>query len=212
METVLYIVRHGFSIANAEKIFTGHTNIPLSELGVKQASHVTDYFLDKKVDVIYSSDLDRAYDTVKGVADSKNLEIIKNQNLREIYAGEWEGKTFSELLEQYPDYSMWRTTVHKVRTTGGESVMELANRVYNEVLKIAKAEIGKTVLIGTHATPLRALIAKISGGSFEKMQDTPWFPNCAIFKISYDGENFSVIDECITEHLKEDISRLPPTV
>ena len=212
METILYIVRHGFSLANAEKIFTGHTNVGLSELGKKQAKHVTDYFIDKKVDAVYSSDLDRAYETVKGVAEIKNLEIIKSKNLREIFAGEWEGKTFSELMEKYPDYSMWRTTVQKVRTTGGESVLEMANRVYNEVLKIAKAEMGKTVLIGTHATPLRALVAKIGGGSFEKMQDTPWFPNCAIFKISFDGENFKVLDSCITEHLKEDLSRLPPTV
>ena len=212
METIIYIVRHGFSLANADKIFTGHTNVALSELGIKQAQHITDYFKDKTVDVIYASDLDRAYDTVKGVAENKNLEIIKSQNLREIFAGEWEGQTFSALTEKYPDYSMWRTTVHKVRTTGGESVLEMANRVYNEVLKIAKTEMGKTVLIGTHATPIRALVAKISGGSFEKMQETPWFPNCAIFKISYDGEKFKVIDGCITEHLKDDISKLPPTV
>ena len=212
METIIYVVRHGFSLANAAKIFTGHTNVALSELGLKQASHVTEYFLDKKVDVIYASDLDRAYETVKGVAESKNLEIIKSKNLREIYAGEWEGKSFSELMEKYPDYSMWRTTVQNVRTTGGESVLEMANRVYNEVLNIAKTEMGKTVLIGTHATPIRALVAKIGGGSFEKMQDTPWFPNCAIFKISYDGEKFKVLDGCITEHLKEDLSRLPATV
>ena len=212
METILYIVRHGNSIANANQIFTGHSNYELSELGLKQASHITEYFSDKHIDVIYASDLKRAYDTVKGVAENKNLEIIKSQNLREIFAGEWEGKTFSELLKKYPDYSMWRTTVHKVRTTGGESVMELANRVYNEVLKIAKAEMGKTVLIGTHATPLRSLIAKICYGSFEKMDTTPWFPNCGIFKISFDGEKFTVLESCITEHLKEDISNLPPTV
>lgn len=212
METILYIVRHGFSVSNAEKIFTGHTDVPLSELGVKQAKSVTEYFNDKDIDVIYSSDLVRAYDTVKGVAQSKNLEVIKDKNLREIFAGEWEGKSFRELAEKYPDYLMWRTTVHKVRTTGGESVMELANRVYNEVLKIAKAERGKRVLIGTHATPLRALIAKIGGGSFEKMQDTPWFPNCAIFKVSFDGEKFTVLDGCITEHLNDNISNLPPNV
>ena len=212
METIIYVVRHGFSLANSDKIFAGYTNTPLTELGKKQAQHITDYFKDKTVDVIYASDLDRAYDTVKGVAESKNLEIIKSQNLREIFAGEWEGKSFRELAEKYPDYLMWRTTVHKVRTTGGESVMELANRVYNEVLKIAKTEMGKSVLIGTHATPLRALIAKIGGGSFEKMDTTPWFPNCGIFKISFDGEKFTVLESCITEHLKEDISNLPPTV
>ena len=212
METIIYIVRHGFSLANAKKIFTGHTNVGLSELGLKQAGHVTEYFLDKKVDVIYASDLDRAYDTVKGVADSKNIQVIKDKNLREIYAGDWEGKSFDELSATYPDYAMWRTTVHKVRTAGGESVIELANRVFNEVTEIAQKEMGKTVLIGTHATPIRALVAKICYGSFEKMDTTPWFPNCGIFKIRYDGEKFSVLEECITEHLKEDLSRLPATV
>ena len=141
METIIYVVRHGFSLANSDKIFAGYTNTPLTELGKKQAQHITDYFKDKTVDVIYASDLDRAYETVKGVAESKNLEIIKSQNLREIFAGEWEGQSFSALTEKYPDYSMWRTTVHKVRTTGGESVLEMASRVYNEVLKIAKTEI-----------------------------------------------------------------------
>lgn len=212
METILYIVRHGNSVANQQHIFTGHLNVELSEAGKNQLKYVEEYFEDKNIDVVYSSDLIRAYDTVKGVAKNKNIPIYKTEKLREIFAGEWEGKHFEVLTEKYPDYAMWRSTVHKVRTECGESVMELANRVFNEVTAIAKKEMGKTVLIGTHATPIRALVAKICYGSFEAMDNIKWFPNCGIFKISYDGEKFTVLEECITEHLKGDILILPTTV
>ena len=212
MQTILYIVRHGHSIANAQKFFTGHLDVELNDTGKRQAEYVKEYFKDKKIDIVYSSDLIRAYDTVKDIAIEKNIPHVKSQNLREINAGDWEGKTFDYLCENYSDFLMWRTTVHKVKTPNGESVLDLANRVFNEVTKIAKTELGKTVVIGTHATPIRALVAKLCYGSFENMDTTPWFPNCGILKLAYDGEKFTVLNECITEHLNGEVSVFPKNV
>ena len=213
MKTILYIVRHANSLANQEKIFAGHSDVALSELGFTQANYVTDYFKDKLVDVIYSSDLIRTISTIKGVADQKGLEIITQSNLREIYAGKWELKPFSQLEEEYGEgFLTWKTGLYNAQPDGGESVEEMANRVFNAVKEIAEKEKGKTIVISTHSTPLRAIISKIKYGTFEKIGEITRLSNASITKISYENNKFEIIDYCITQHLNGAISVLPQNI
>ena len=107
--TTVYFLRHGQSIGNRTKRFLGHTDEDLSELGYLQAELASSFFDLVDIDVIYSSDLLRAYNTVKPIADKKGLPIIKSEKLREIFAGEWEGKTIDHLWENYYDtFSIWK--------------------------------------------------------------------------------------------------------
>lgn len=213
MKTIIYVVRHGNSVANSDKVFAGHTDSPLSELGEKQASYVTEYFEDKQVDVIYSSDLSRAVSTVKGVADSKGLAVIPNQNLREIYAGKWENLSFDTLQEKYGNgFSMWRTGLYEAQPDGGESVQEMAERVFNALTEIAKTESGKTVVIATHSTPLRSIVSKIMYGTFARIGEITRLSNASITKLCYEDGVFTILDYCITEHLKGLITVLPQNI
>ena len=85
-------------------------------------------------------------------------EVISDRNLREIYAGEWEGKKFSELPGLYEKtYGVWLSDIGRSHPDGGESVSELYERIIGEVRKIARENMGKTVLIATHATPIRCI-------------------------------------------------------
>ncbi len=107
--TTLYIVRHGHSVGNLERVFYGHYDGELTDVGDEQAQCVARYFEDKAVDAVYSSDLRRAVNTVKPTAEAKDLTVSGDVNLREIYAGKWENRKISELLEQYPtEYGVWR--------------------------------------------------------------------------------------------------------
>ena len=82
--TKFIVVRHGNSLSNIDKTFTGHIDAPLSEVGVEQAKLVSNYILSEyKVDKVFSSDLSRAVDTIKPFAQKVNLEIIKEK----VYAG-----------------------------------------------------------------------------------------------------------------------------
>ena len=103
MKTTIYFIRHGESQANKRDAFIGHTDLDLTELGHQQAQMAAEYLKDISADVIYASDLKRAYNTAMHTADAKGMEIIPNKNLREIFAGKWEDKTFNELEKSFND-------------------------------------------------------------------------------------------------------------
>ena len=96
--TRLIVVRHAQSIANKMKVFIGHKDLDLTDFGHEQAKLLGEYLVKKEypIDVIYSSDLLRPYHTIEPYAKAVGKEIIKDRELREIYAGEWEGKNFSD--------------------------------------------------------------------------------------------------------------------
>ena len=73
--TRLYIVRHGENVGNINGIFVGHKDISLTEKGHIQAELTARYLEDKPIDVLYSIDLKRAYETCRHIADIKGMEI-----------------------------------------------------------------------------------------------------------------------------------------
>ena len=98
--TRLILIRHGFSMANAEDRFAGYSDFPLSDIGHEQARLAAEYlFANEKIDKIYASDLLRAYHTAPPTAEKFGLPVIKEPRLREIYAGRWEGMKFEEILQ-----------------------------------------------------------------------------------------------------------------
>ena len=88
MNKTIYLVRHGQSETNVSDTFAGQLNTPLSELGMKQSNCLLEFFKNVKIDEIYSSVLQRAYDTIKPVADALNIKIKTDDRIKEIYGGD----------------------------------------------------------------------------------------------------------------------------
>lgn len=207
-ETKLLIIRHGQSIGNLERRFLGHTDLDLSELGYKQAEIVAEYLKNEKIDAVYSSDLKRAYNTVKPIAECRDLKIKTSKNLREIYAGEWENGDYEYLSQNFScEYEKWKTDIGNAYCNGGESVIELQDRVYEEVMKIAIENIGKTVCIGTHATPIRTLYAKIEGIKKDDMYKVPWATNASVTTVLYSNGNLKMVKYAEDEFMGENVTR-----
>ena len=102
--TRILLVRHGESAANGKGFFAGHLDIDLSELGYRQAESTANYIAEKyNVDAVYSSDLMRASHTAEVIAKKIGISIQTNENLREIFAGDWQGLTFDELQKIMPN-------------------------------------------------------------------------------------------------------------
>ena len=102
--TRIIITRHGQSIANENGLFAGYSDFDLTELGKRQACSVSDYLLkNERIDTIYSSDLLRAYHTATPVAKALGISIVKDTLLREIFGGEWEGLSFTDIAERSPN-------------------------------------------------------------------------------------------------------------
>lgn len=209
--TKILLVRHGNSLSNVAKTFTGHINSRLSEMGEKQAERACEFILKNyKVDIIYSSDLSRAVNTVKPLANALNIPIHTDENLREIYGGKWEGVQFSKLEELfYDDYSVWKKTPGLARPTDGESYEEAQTRFYNSVKKIAEDNPNKTVVIASHGGVIRGLQCKLMGLPLSRLNEIEYVVNASVTEIDFNDEKLVWARTNPTEYLDGLITSMP---
>ena len=213
MATKIIMVRHGFSIANEQGKFAGHWDIDLTELGKKQAEMAGKWFKDHPVDAIYSSDLLRAYRTALPIGEALGLPVHKDEGLREIKAGKWEGLCFDRMAEDFPkEAELWMKDLGRSGCPEGETVAELAERVAAAVRRIAERHDGETVCIATHATPIRAVSTLASGVPIEEMSKVPWVANASINVFTYENGRFKAEKLNIIEHLGSLLTSLPDNV
>ena len=211
--TRIYLIRHGNSEANDRLEYAGHTDSKLTKLGLAQAQTLKEFFKDKKVDVVYSSDLQRAYQTVKVVADMFNLPVIPVEDLRELYGGDWEGIPYEDLPTKYPkEFYLWRNSMQDLITPNGESIKELTIRVSNAIRKIVSENEGKNIVIGSHGGSIRTFIAKELNNDTKAISLLGWVPNCSVSTIDYENGVFKEIEIGNDKHVGELASNLPKEV
>lgn len=198
--TKLILIRHGLSETNEKKILAGHLDTPLAEKGIHQAEITAQYVCEKyKVDAIYSSDLKRAKMTAEKIADITKKDIVISENLRELFAGEWEGKKSKDLPILYPEqYYLWINDIGKSHCEGGETIQQLYDRINNEIDKIISENQSKTVVIVSHATAIRAFMVRVFGIKVENMQQIDWVPNASVSE--FDVENGKITPVIIGEN------------
>ena len=199
------MVRHGESEANRHNVFAGHFDADLQDRGLLQANKTAEFVAaNYKIDKIYASDLKRAFKTGKAVADRLGIEPIPDCRLREISAGKWEGMRFDDIMATYTEaYTVWRTDLGNARCTDGESTRELGERILSALSDIAEQNDGKTVLIATHATPVRAMQTYCTFGDFGKMQEIKWVSNASVSEFFYEDGKFTCGKIGQDEHLKD---------
>lgn len=207
----LILVRHGYSLSNQDGTFTGQLDIGLTETGYRQAELVSDYLLKNyKVDAIYSSDLSRAVNTVKKVADTLNLSVIPVKELREIYGGKWEGVKFDSLKEEYGEfYERWTKDKGYVRCPDGECMDDVRIRALKAIEKICQENEGKTVLVATHGGVLRSLQCEFLNIPMSKFHEVQWIPNAGICIVEYENGKYTAKTMGFTKHLEGLDTNLP---
>ncbi len=213
MSTRLIFVRHGFSQSNKDGLFTGQADIPLTELGVRQAECAAEYLKNTKIDKIYSSTLSRAEETAQKTANVLKMDILKHAGLCEINAGDWTEMPFEKIGTDYPEeYKLWRNDMYRCKCPNGESVAEFAQRVTDTVTKIAEENDGKTVMLASHATPIRVISCHALGVDLKDLKSVPWSPNASINIIDYKNGEFVFVKRDIVEHLDGLMTNLPTTI
>ncbi len=212
--TKLLLVRHGESDANCEGFFAGQYDVNLREKGILQAKKTAQFIADNfNIDVVYASDLKRAYKTGEIIAGISGVDIVADEGLREIYAGQWQKKKFDHLVSEFGDtYSVWLDDIGNCRCDGGESVKELGERVLNTLTNIAEKNPDKTIAIATHATPIRAIECLAGGHPIEYMRNIPWVSNASVTEISYDKGEWNLVNIGMDEHLSELKTTFPANV
>jgi broad specificity phosphatase PhoE len=177
-ETTILLVRHGETDWNAERRVQGHTDRPLNETGLAQAQALAEQLSGTPVAAVYSSDLTRAFQTARAVADARGLTATALPELRERDFGTWEGLTDEEVFDRYPE-----------ARTGpwgdAETRDELDVRILAALQEIARRHPAKTVLVVTHGGPLRAMLAHVAGDG------TGPIANCHVVRLAFRNGEFS---------------------
>ncbi len=170
-QRVIYLIRHGaVQMEGNGKRFIGQLDLPLSSEGIQQVQRLKDGFRDAQLSAIFCSDLKRSLETASILAGMQdNLTLAPRPALREISLGQWEGLTFEEVRDRYPDEfeARGRDMVH-YHPPGGESFLDCANRVIPAFLDIVHSTRGN-VLIVAHAGVNRIILCQVLGLSLEKL-------------------------------------------
>ena len=162
--TRLCLVRHGQTDWNLEGRYQGQSDVPLNGNGISQAEALTEKLNGHSFSAIYSSDLIRAHQTAKPIADKLGLSVHTEPRLREINQGEWEGVLVDDIKARYADLWSQRTVDPAgVRPPGGETVSEVAERVYAALDEIARLFPSGHVLIVSHGLSIATAICRDRG-------------------------------------------------
>lgn len=147
----LYVARHGETVWNAEYRVCGRTDLPLTERGLEQARLLAREAMGKGIDLIIASPMKRAMQTAQPVAEALGLPILTEERLMEQCYGIYEGVSRN-------DPAFLANKRHfAYRYPGGESMMDLAHRVYAVLDEIKGKYPDKTVLLVCHGAVCRTI-------------------------------------------------------
>lgn len=216
-DTKIILVRHAQGEGNLKGEFHGQYPSDLTELGIRQAECTAQYLKSTHIDAAFASDIPRAFSTARIIAEKHGLTVTKEEGLREICGGVWEQMKFDDIVVKYPkEYDVWKNDLGNCTCPGGESIRHLAERVRKTVERLVKENAGKTILLGTHATPARVMGCVWKGLDITEIVNLKWVPNASVSICEYDSAtlDFNLIGYAYCDHLleKDLVTELPKNI
>lgn len=189
MRTSLFLVRHAETEWNKSNRYQGHLDIELSQKGKEQAKQLALHLAHARFDAIYASDLARASDTARAIAEVQRLNVFYSPELREINVGAWAGLTREEIVARDPEaFKRWLSDSTDVPFPGGESYTMVQARVMPFIHKIIQAHQGSRILVVSHSGPLKVIILSLLGLSLD-LRKIIYLGNASISMISITDGN-----------------------
>ncbi|NEA33490.1 bifunctional RNase H/acid phosphatase [Streptomyces sp. SID13031] len=167
--TQLIFLRHGQTPHTVDKRFSGSggDDPSLSELGQQQAAAAAQYLMRYQlakgggIDAIVSSPMTRTKQTAAVVAETLGLDVKVEKGWVECSFGDWDGHTFAEVQQKWPEaLNAWMEST-TVAPPGGESFDACARRARAARDGLLAAYPGKTVLVVTHVTPIKLMVRSV---------------------------------------------------
>ncbi len=160
--TTVYLIRHGETDWNLQKRWQGHTDIPLNEIGYRQARLLAQRLVHEGVtfSAIYSSDLARAYQTAWEIGAALRVPVQLLPALRELDVGSWSGLTNEEIRDRFADEWEQIAQGQDLPRGGGETIARFRQRVVMAVEAMVAQHRGHTLAFVTHGGCIRALLAR----------------------------------------------------
>lgn len=212
MVTTLYLIRHGETEGSETKRYKGSIDVPLSENGIRQVERTAAFVAEQikasfhsrqlsylrdihanvpddqgetgEMKAVYTSNLSRAIKSGEIIAAPHCIIPVSIPDLRERSFGIWEGMSFTEIRDQYPEeFNAWADNPLKYSPVGGESTLDMSHRVIAALEKIISSHDGQFVAIVAHGGVNRIILCHIMGVPFEN-----------IFRIEQDFAAVNVIE------------------
>jgi broad specificity phosphatase PhoE len=183
----LIVWRHGNTDWNAGHRVQGQTDVPLNELGHRQAVEAAQLLARFRPDAIVASDLRRAAGTAAALAALTGLHVSYDQRLRERYFGPWQGLTMAEVAESRPaEHARWKAGADVIGDDI-ETLDDLGKRVAEAVQEAAgAARPGGTVVVATHGAAARQGIGHLLGWPREQLRTLRALQNCHWVELTHD--------------------------
>ncbi len=202
--TRLFLVRHGQTYWNVEQRMQGWKDSSLTDIGINQAEQLSESLKNEKFNVIYTSSSGRAMQTSKILKDNRDIKIIKDDNLREVNFGSWDGCLFSDLENKFPkDFNLLKENPHLFQSPLGESFLIAQNRVLFAINRIILNHFGENVLIISHAIVIKLIIFYYKKQHIKDIWNTPPIEQTSLSIIEIDNRFVNIVQYGDTSHLSE---------
>ena len=167
----VYLIRHGQIIGYEDFPVYGHTDVDLTETGVLQMQHMAERLRLVELKAIYSSDLKRSAEGARLIARYHDVPVHFLPQLREMYFGDWEGMTLSEIRSRFPEELQKRQAdlVCYEIPGGGESIGHFSERIMNCLENILLEQTGHDIALVCHGGVNRIILCRALGLDFARM-------------------------------------------
>jgi probable phosphoglycerate mutase len=207
--TKLCLVRHGETAWNAEGRVQGQLDIPLNPVGLAQARAVAAVLGDEPFSAIYSSDLVRVQQTARPTADRRGLPIALDANLRERHYGGFQGITYTEAKQRFPEqFAQFKAHELDFDFATGESLARFNERALACIRSLIAKHSGERILVFTHGGILEMIYRHATGRGLVSARDFD-IPNAAINRVEVGPQGWRVWVWADVAHLSVALDDLP---
>jgi probable phosphoglycerate mutase len=206
--TIVYLIRHGETMWNREKRLQGHIDISLNDVGYWQANCLAQHMAGKNLAAVISSDLSRAIDTAKPIAEHHQLDLILDPALRERHYGIMQGLSHQEIEKNHPhNHAAWKNREVDFQPESGESLQQLYDRAVNAVKHWANTYPDKEIVVVAHGGVLDCLNRAATNKTLAQARDFEIL-NASLNTLSYSNGQFELIQWGDVSHLESSSGQL----
>jgi probable phosphoglycerate mutase len=198
----IYITRHGETEWNKEGRMQGWEDSRLTQKGIDNAKKLGESLKDIDFSCIYCSPLGRTVETAEHIRGDRDINIVYDDSLKEMYFGIWGGMMHSEIMELFPDQheNFWQKP-HLYEPVQGESYSEFIERVKKGFYNIVNNASGENILLVTHAGVKKAIYLILKNLPVEEFWGPPFMYDTCLTVLEKNGDEIRFVLEGDTSHL-----------
>lgn len=204
----LYITRHGETEWNTQNRMQGWKDSNLTENGIRNAIELREKLRDTAFSAVYTSPSGRTLATTKLICGGRDFPIIYEDNLKEIFLGEWEGKTKSFIEKYYMnEYNAFWNSPHQYVPSVGESFNDVRERVWKVLERIQKEHSSGNILMVTHSVVIKCLFLIFKNLPIDRLWDPPYIHDTSLTVVELEKGNTRIVLEGDISHRVTMITR-----